>query len=137
MLCTYNLVCKAYTLVMTFPEILEYLTHRSSHGPRDLRSSSCFDENQTPVWAYRYKNLGADVRQDPFVRARARVEIPSGRNILRAGQVLSNIGLDLEVEGHHIRLEGVELTVIATKDIPDLYAPLTEPTYSLLPPIVG
>jgi hypothetical protein len=90
-----------------------------------------------PVWAYRYKNLGADVRQDPFVRARARVEIPSGRDILRAGQVLSNIGLDLEVEGHHIRLEGVELTVIATKDIPDLYAPLTEPIYPLLPAIVG
>jgi hypothetical protein len=137
MLCTYNLVCKAYALAMTFPRILEYLTHRSSHGPPDHRSSSCFDENQTPVWAYRYKELGADVRQDPLVRARARIEIPSGGDILCAGQVLSNIGLDLEVEGHHIRLEGVELTVIATKHIPDLCAPLTEPTYSLLPAVVG
>jgi hypothetical protein len=122
---------------MTFPRILEYLTHRSSHGPPDHRSSSCFDENQTPVWAYRYKDLGADVRRDPFVRARARIEIPSGREILCAGQVLSNIGLDLEVDGHHIRLEGVELTVIATKGIPDLYAPPTEPTYPPLPAIVG
>jgi hypothetical protein len=122
---------------MTFPRILEYLTHRSSHGPPDHRSSSCFDENQTPVWAYRYKELGADVRQDPFVRARARIEIPSGGGILCAGQVLSNIGLVLEVEGHHIRLEGVELTVTATNEVPDLYAPLTEPTYSLLPAIVG
>ena len=137
MLCTYNLRCKAYALAMTFPRILEYLTHRSSHGPPDHRSSSCFDENQTPVWAYRYKELGADVRQDPFVRARARIEIPSGGGILCAGQVLSNIGLDLEVEGHHIRLEGVELTVTATNEVPDLYAPLTEPTYSLLPAIVG
>jgi hypothetical protein len=117
---------------MTFPQILEYLTHRSSHGPPDHRSSSCFDENQTPVWAYRYKDLGADVRQDPFARAWARVEMPSGRNILHTGQVLSNIGLDLEIEGHHIRLEGVELTVIATTGIPDLYAPLTEPAYSPL-----
>jgi hypothetical protein len=122
---------------MTFPRTLEYLTHRSSHGPPDHRSSSCFDENQTPVWAYRYKELGADVRQDPFVRARARIEIPSGGGILCAGQVLSNIGLVLEVEGHHIRLEGVELTVTATNEVPDLYAPLTEPTYSLLPAIVG
>jgi hypothetical protein len=123
---------------MTFPQILEYLTHRSSHGPPDqLHSSSCFDENQTPVWAYRYKDLGADVRQDPFVRARARVEMPSGRNILYTGQVLSNIALDLEIEGHHIRLEGVEMTVIATKGTPDLYAPLTEPAYTPLPALVG
>jgi hypothetical protein len=84
---------------MTFPQILEYLTHRGSHGPPDNHSSSCFDENQTPFWAYRFKNLGADVRRDPFVRARARLELPSGRNILHTGQVLSNIGLDLEIEG--------------------------------------
>jgi hypothetical protein len=122
---------------MTFPRILEYLTHRSSHGPPDHRSSSCFDENQTPVWAYRYKDLGADVRQDPLVRARARIEIPPGRDILCAGQVLSNIDLDLEVDGHHIRLEGVELTVFATKGIPDLYAPPTKPTCPPLPAIVG
>jgi hypothetical protein len=122
---------------MTFPQILEYLTHRSSHAPPDYhRSSSCFDENQTPVWAYRYKDLGADVRQDPFVQARARVEMPSGKNILHTGQALSNIALDLEIEGHHIRLEGVELTVIATVGA-DLYAPLTEPTYSPLPALVG
>ena len=31
--------------------------------------------------------------------------------ILYTGQVLSNIGLDLEIEGRHIRLEGVELSV--------------------------
>jgi hypothetical protein len=122
------LVWKAYALGMKFTQIVEYLAHRSPHGPPDRLSSSCFDENQTPVWAYRYKDLGADVWQDPFVRARARVEIPLGRDILRAGQVLSNIGLDLEVEGHHIRLEGVELTVAATTGIPDLHAPPTEPT---------
>jgi len=100
---------------MTFPQILEYLTHRSSHGPPENHSSSCFDENQMPVWAYRYKDLGADVRRDPFVRARARLELPSGRNILHIGQVLSNIGLDLEIEGHRIRLEGVELSVVAAQ----------------------
>jgi hypothetical protein len=108
------LVWKAYALGMKFTQIVEYLAHRSPHGPPDRLSSSCFDENQTPVWPYRYKDLGAYVWQDPFVRARARIEIPLGRDILRAGQVLSNIGLDLEVEGHHIRLEGVELTVAAT-----------------------
>jgi hypothetical protein len=54
---------------MTFPGIFEYLTHPSSHQPPDNPSSSCFDENQTPVWAYRYKDLGDDVGRDPFVRA--------------------------------------------------------------------
>ena len=122
---------------MTFPGIFEYLTHRRSHEPRDKRSSSCFDEDQTPVWAYRYKDLGADVRRDPFVRARARVEMPSGRNILHTGQVLSNIALELEIGGHHIRLHGVELSVIATPALPDLSAPLTEPPYSPLPALVG
>ena len=122
---------------MTFPRILEYLTHRSSHGPPDNRSSSCFDENQKPVWAYRYEDLGADVRQDPFVRARARLEMPSGRNILYTGQVLSNIALDLEIEGHHIRLEGVELSVTVTRGLPDLSGPLTEPAYSALPALVA
>src|ERR1700722_6332082 len=122
---------------MTFPQILEYLTHRSSHGPPDDHSSSCFDENQTPVWAYCYKNLGADVRRDPLVRARARVEMPLGRNIVHAGQVLSHIGLDLEIEGHHIRFEDVELSVIAPKALTDLSVPLTEPAYSPLPAVVG
>ena len=122
---------------MTFPGIFEYLTHRRSHEPRDKRSSSCFDEDQTPVWAYRYKDLGADVRRDPFVRARARVEMPSGRNILHTGQVLSNIALELEIGGHHIRLYGIELSVIATPALPDLSAPLTEPPCSPLPALVG
>jgi hypothetical protein len=122
---------------MTFPEIFANLTHRSSHEPPDNRSSSCFDEDQTPVWAYRYKDLGADVRRDPLVRARARVEMPLGRNILHTGQVLSRMELDLEIGGHHIRLEGVELAVIATPALPDLSAPLTEPTYSPLPGLVG
>jgi hypothetical protein len=118
-------------------QILEYLTHRSSQGPPDQHhSSSCFDEDHTPVWAYWYKDLGADVRQDPFVRARALVEMPSGRSILHTGQVLSNIALDLEIEGHRIRLEGVEMTVIATIGTPDLHAPLTEPAYSPLPVFV-
>ncbi len=121
---------------MTFAQILEYLTHRSSHRAPDNGSSSCFDENQKPAWVYRYNNLDVDVRQDPSVRARARVEIPSGRNILRAGQVVSNIGLDLDVEGHHIRLEGVELTLIGTTRTPDLPASPMEPSYSTLPPLV-
>ena len=116
---------------MTFPRILEYLTHRSPDGPPDNRSSSCFDENQTPVWAYRYKDLGADVGRDPIVRARARIEMPTGRNFLHTGQILSNIGLDLEIDGHHIRLEGVELFVIATTPLPDLSAPLTETDLAL------
>ena len=34
---------------------------------------------------------------------------------------VSNICLDLEVEGQHIRLEDVELTLIATTRIPDSY----------------
>ncbi len=59
--------------------------------------------------------------------------MPLGRNILQAGQDLSNIRLDLEIEGQHLRLEGVELTVIEATAIPDFYAPLTEPTYSSLP----
>ena len=122
---------------MTFPGIFEYLTHRSSHEPPANRSPSCFDEGQTPVWAYRYKDLCADVRRDPFVRARARVEMPSGRNILHTGQVLSHVALELEIGGHHIRLEGVELSVIATPALPDLSAPLTEPPYSPLPALVG
>ncbi len=122
---------------MTFPQIFEYLTHRGSHGPPDDHCSSCFDENQTPVWAYRYKDLGADVRRDPSVRARARLELPSGRNILHTGQVLSHVGLDLEIGGHHIRLEGLELSVIATPALPDLSAPLPEPPYSPLPVLVG
>lgn len=122
---------------MTFPRILEYLTHRSSREPSDKRSSSCFDEDQAPVWAYRYKELGADVRRDPLVRARARVEMPSGRNILHTGQVLSHIGLDLEIDGHHIRLESVELSVIATPAIPDLFAPLNEPAHSSSPALVA
>jgi len=124
-------------VAMTFPGIFEYLTHRRSHEPPDTRSSSCFDEDQTPVWAYRYKDLGADVRRDPFVRARARVEMPSGRNILHTGQVLSNIALELEIGGHHIRLESIELSVIATPAIPDLLAPLTEPTHSSSPALVA
>jgi hypothetical protein len=122
---------------MTFPGIFEYLTHPSSHQPPDNRSSSCFDENQTPVWAYRYKDLGADVGRDPFVRARAWIEMPSGRNILHTGQVLSHIGLDLEIGGHHIRLEGVELSVIASRALPELSAPLSEPPYPPLPALVG
>jgi hypothetical protein len=124
-------------VVMTFPRIFEYLTHRSSHAPPDGRSSSCFDEDQTPVWAYRYKDLCADVRRDPFVRARARVEMPLGRNILHTGQVLSHIALELEIGGHHIRLESVELSVIATPALPDLFAPLTEPTHSSSPALVA
>jgi hypothetical protein len=122
---------------MTFPGIFEYLTRRSSREPPDNGSSSCFDEDQTPVWAYRYKDLGADVRRDPFVRARARVVMPSGQNILHTGQVLSHIGLDLEIGGHHIRLEGVELSVIATPALPDLSAPLTEPPHSPLPALIS
>ena len=122
---------------MTFPQIFEYLTHRSSYEPPPKRSSSCFDEDQAPVWAYRYKELGADVRRDPFVRARARVELPSGRNILHTGQVQSQIGLDLEIGGHHIRFESVELSVIANPALPDLFAPLTEPTYSPSPALVA
>jgi hypothetical protein len=122
---------------MTFPKIFEYLTHRNSRVPPDDRSSSCFDEDQTPVWAYRYKDLGADVRRDPFVRARARVEMPSGCNILHTGQVLSNIALELEIGGHHIRLESIELSVIVTPAIPDLFAPLTEPTHSSSPALVA
>ena len=122
---------------MTFPKIFEYLTHRNSRVPPDDRSSSCFDEDQTPVWAYRYKDLGTDVRRDPFVPALVRVIMPSGRNILHTGQVLSHVGLDLEIEGHRIRLEGVELSVIATPALPDLSAPLTEPTDSPLPALVG
>jgi hypothetical protein len=117
-------------VVMTFPRMFEYLTRRSSHEPADDRSSSCFDEDQTPVWAYRYKDLAADVRRDPFVRARARVELPSGRNILHTGQVFSHIALELEIGGHRIRLESVELSVTATPALPDLFAPLTEPTHS-------
>jgi hypothetical protein len=66
-------------VAMTFPEIFANLTHRSSNEPPDNRSSSCFDEDQTPVWAYGYKDLGTDVRRDPLVRARARVEMPLGR----------------------------------------------------------
>jgi hypothetical protein len=45
--------------------------------------------------------------------------MPSGQNILRVGQVVSSVGLDLEVEGHHIRLESVELTLIRTTRTPD------------------
>jgi hypothetical protein len=122
---------------MTFPQILEYLTHRSSHGPPTNRSSSCFDENQTPVWAYCCKDLAADVRQDAFARALARLELPPGRNILHTGQVLSNVGLDLEIAGHHIRLEGVELSVVAATGLPDLSRPLTEPTPSPFPTLVA
>src|SRR3984957_7357785 len=122
---------------MTFPQILEYLTHRSSHGPPDNHSSSCFDENQTPVWAYRYKDLASDVRRDPRVRACARLEMPSGRNILHTGQVLSNIGLDLEIDGHRIRLEGIELSVVAGTALPDLSGPLTEPDYPPFPALAA
>jgi hypothetical protein len=122
---------------MTFPGIFEYLTRRRSHEPPDARSSSCFDEDQTPVWAYRYKNLVTDVRRDPLVPARVRVIMPPGGNTLHTGQVLSHIGLDLEIGGHHIRLHGVELSVIATPALPDLSAPLTEPPCSPLPALVG
>jgi hypothetical protein len=122
---------------MTFPGIFEYLTHRSSREPPDNRGSSCFDEDQNPVWAYRYKDLGKDVRRDPFARARARIVMPSGQNILHTGQVLSHIGLDLEIGGHHIRLEGVELSVIASPALPDLSDPLTELPYLPLPVPVG
>ena len=124
-------------MAMTFPGIFEYLTHRRSHEPRDKRSSSCFDEDQTPVWAYRYKDLVRDVRRDPLAPARVRLIMPSGRDALHTGQVLSHIGLDLEIGGHHIRLHGVELSVIATPALPDLSAPLTEPPCSPLPALVG
>jgi hypothetical protein len=107
---------------MTHSSLFEYLTHRTSHGPPDHRSSSCFDENQTPVWAYRYRDLDLDVREQPHVLPRALVELPPGRNILCAGEVVSNISLDLEVEGHHIRLQDVDLTLIATTRMPDSYA---------------
>jgi hypothetical protein len=122
---------------MTFPQILEYLTHRSSHGPPDNPSASCFDENQMPSWPYCCKDLAADVGQNTFVRARARLEMPPGRSILHAGQVLSNIGLELEIEGHHIRLEGVELSVVAAAGLPDLSGPLTEPTHSPFPALAA
>jgi len=56
------------------------------------------------------------------VLARASIELPPDRNILCAGDVLLNISLDLEVEGHHIRLQHVDLTLIATTDMPDSYA---------------
>jgi hypothetical protein len=137
LLCTYNLLRKGYTVLMTFPQILEYLTHRRSHGPPDNCSSSCFDENQTPVWAYCYKDLAADVRQSICARARGRLQLPPGRNTLHIGQVLANIGLDLEIDGHHVRLEGVELSMIATPALADLSVPLTEPTYSPLPAFVA
>jgi hypothetical protein len=107
---------------MTSSRIFEYLTRRTSHGPPDHPSSSCFDEKQIPVWAYRYNNLDADVREKPSVLARASIELPPDRNILCAGDVLSNISLDLEVEGHHIRLQHVDLTLIATTHMPDSYA---------------
>ena len=113
---------------MKFPRIFEYLTHRSPNGPPDNGCSSCFDENQTPVWAYSVKDLSADVGRDPIVRAQARIEMPLGRNFLHPGQILSNIGLDLEIYGHRIRLEGIELSVIAATPLPDLSAPLTEST---------
>jgi hypothetical protein len=134
--CTYHFKCKEYTFVMKLPGIFEYLTHRGSREPPDSRTSSCFDENQTPVWAYRYKDLGADVRRDPLVRARAWVIVPSGQNILHTGEVLSQIGLDLEIGGHYIRLVGVELSVIAPAALPDLSGPLTELTDSPLPALV-
>jgi hypothetical protein len=63
--------------------------------------------------------------------------MPSGRNILHTGQVLSHIGLDLEIGGHRIRLENVELSVIATPAIPDLFGPLTEPTHPSSPALVA
>jgi hypothetical protein len=107
---------------MTRSRIFEYLSRRASHGPRDHRSSSCFDENQTPVWAYRYNNLDADVREKPSVLAHASIELPPGRNILCAGNVVYNISLDLKVGGHYIRLQDVELTLIATTRMPDSYA---------------
>jgi hypothetical protein len=107
---------------MTRSRIFEYLTHRTSHVPPDQRSSSCFDEKQTPVWAYRYNNLDADVRQKPSMLTRASIELPPDRNVLCAGEVVSNISLDLEVEGHHIRLQHVDLTLIATARMPDSYA---------------
>jgi hypothetical protein len=122
---------------MTFPEIFAYLTHRSSYEPPENRCSSCFDEDQTPVWAYRCKDLAADARRDPFVPARVLVIMSSGRNSLHTGQVLSHIGLDLEIGGHHIRLQDVELSVIATPALPDLSAPLTELPYSTLSALVG
>jgi hypothetical protein len=122
---------------MTFPKIFAYLTHRSSYLPPDNRCASCFDEDQTPVWAYRCEDLATDVRRDPFVLARVRVIMPSGRKSLHAGQVLSHIGLDLEIGGHHIRLQDVELSVIASPALPDLSAPLAEPPYSTLSALVG
>jgi hypothetical protein len=115
---------------MTFPQILEYLTHRRFHGSPDNPSASCFDENQMPAWPYCCEDLAADVRQNTFVRAQARVEMPPGQRILRTGQVLSNVCLELEIEGHHIRLEGVELSVGAATAVPDLSGPLPEPTPS-------
>jgi hypothetical protein len=66
--------------------------------------------------------LDADVRGKPCVLARASIELPPDRNILCAGEVVSNISLDLEVEGHHIRLQHVDRTQIATKRMPDSYA---------------
>jgi hypothetical protein len=41
--------------------------------------------------------------------------MPSGWNILHAGQVLSHIGLGLEIRGRHIRIAGLGLSVIAAK----------------------
>jgi hypothetical protein len=107
---------------MTRSRIFEYLSHQASHGPPDQRSSSCFDENQAPIWAYRYNNLDADVREKPSVLAHASIELPPGRDILYAGNVVSNISLDLKVGGHHIRLQDVVLTLIATTRMPDSYA---------------
>jgi hypothetical protein len=120
---------------MTFPQIFEYLTHRRSHVSPDNGSSSCFDENQMPDWAYRYNNLEVEVRQDPSVRAQARFQMPSGQHILRVGQVASCIGLDLEVEGHHIRLENVELTLIGTTRTPNFSAYPMESSCSILAPL--
>src|ERR1700743_2929110 len=122
---------------MTLSKICAYLTHRSSYQPPDHRCASCFDEDQTPVWGYRCEDLATDVRRDPFVRARVRVIMPSGRNGLQTGQVLSHVGLDLEIGGHHIRLQDVELSVIATPALPDLSAPMAEPPYSTLSALVG
>ena len=89
-------------------------------GPLDNGSSSCFDENQKPAWAYRYNNLEVDVRARS-IRAspraspkchRAKIFCASGRSCLASAWTSKSKAM-------HILLESVELTLIATTRTPD------------------
>jgi hypothetical protein len=107
---------------MIYAQIWECSNRRISGAFLSTLQHSVFDGDQSPVWAYSYRNLEEHVRRNPATLARVSITIHFGRNTLRAGQVLYNSGHDLGVGGHHVSREGADLILMEIARTPNSYA---------------